>query len=195
MTKDTDETPSQPPKAHLNQNLVIAIIGAAATLMAAIIPWALDRAAQADASATVFLATATEPLVATSTGTTISASATLEVPTETVTPTEEINIFNTYMAFDFEGKFIETTFRSDQPIYLFFDLNDPQKRNIVKVIVSAVDVSGVLTDAQFYNTTDEYPELNNILLISQGGLFVGKYKVDLYLNNTLDETLEFIVTK
>ena len=30
-------------RPHLNQNLVIAIIGAVATVMAAVIPWVLDR--------------------------------------------------------------------------------------------------------------------------------------------------------
>lgn len=199
MSKETGENAPQPQKSHINQNLVIAIIGAAATLTAAILPWALDRIAEAKASPTPIPATFTvAPIEFTATTTTSAAASstpTLEPPTQTPTPTEETGIYNAYLAFDFDGKFVDTSFKSGQPIYLFFDLNDPQNRNIVRVIVSVVEVPGILVDSQYYNTINEYTSPEVRLVISQGGLTPGKYKVELILNNTLEETLELEVIK
>ncbi len=202
MTNSTGKNSPQPQKAHLNQNLVIAIIGAVATLAAAIIPWVLDRAAQAEPSPTAIQATFTvdAPTEITVTNTvevtaTASLTPTLEPPTATPTPTEETGIFNTYLTFDFAGKFVDTSFKSSQSIYLFFDLNDPKDRNIVEVIVSTVEVPGVLADTITYQILDELTPPNVKLLISSGKLSSGKYKVEIYLNNTLEETLEFEVTE
>jgi hypothetical protein len=201
MTDENNGTPPPAQKAHLNQNLVIAIIGAVATVMAAVIPWVLDRTAQSptptaiQATFTVAAPTETTDLVeAAPTHTEIPASPTSE-PTITATPTQEAGINNVYMAFDFDGKFIETSFKGGQTIYVFFNINDPLGRNIVRVIVSAVDVPGVLVDSQFYNTINEYPNPDVSIVVSQGGLKPGKYKVDIILNNTLAETLEFTVTE
>lgn len=198
MSKETGENTPQLPKSHLNQNLVIAIIGAIATLTAAILPWALDRIAEGKASPTPVPATFTvAPIESTATNTTAAASSTptLEPPTQTATSTEETGIYNTFLTFDFAGKFIKTSFRKDQSIYLFFDLNDPQGRNIVEVIVSVVEVPGILADAVTYQILDEFTDPQVKLLISSGKLSPGKYKVDLYLNNTLEQTIEFEVTK
>lgn len=199
MSKETGENAPQPQKSHINQNLVIAIIGAAATLTAAILPWALDRIAEAKVSPTpipaTFTVAPTEFTATTTTSAAASSTPTLEPPTQTPTPTEETGIYNAYLAFDFDGKFIDTTFKSGQPIYLFFDLNDPQNRNIVRVIVSVVEVPGILVDSQYYNTINEYTNPEVRLVISQGGLTPGKYKVELILNNTLEETLELEVIK
>lgn len=205
MTDEMNETPPpQPHKTPINQNLVIAIIGAVATVLAAVIPWALDRSSRAvDPTPTAIQATFTveAPLEATATvqqaaatDTEVPASPTLE-PTITATQAQETGVYNTYMAFDFEGKLPDTTFKTGQPIYVFFNLNDPLGKNIVRVILSAVDVKGVLVDSQFYNTINEYKDPNVRLIVSQGGLKPGKYKVELILNNTLDETLEFTVTE
>lgn len=200
MTNETNGVP--PPKAHLNQNLVIAIIGAVATVMAAVIPWALDRTSNDTPSPTAIQATFTAEVLPEATATNTeavvvaaSSTPTLEPPTATSTPTEEINIYNAYLAFDFDGRFTETSFKSGQPIYVFFILNDPLEKNIVRIIVSAVDVPGVLADSQFYNTINEYKDPDNRLIVSQGSLKPGAYKVDILLNNTLDETLEFTVTE
>ncbi len=201
MAKESNETPS--PKAQINQNLVIAIIGAVATVMAAILPWMLDRTSKSTPSPTAIQATFTveapPDMTATATDTVVAATAssapTLETPTATSAPSEEINIYNTYLAFDFDGKFTETNFKGGQPIYIFFNLNDPLGKNIVRIIVSAVDVPGVLADSQFYNTINEYKDPEIRLIVSQGGLEPGKYKVELFLNNTLDETMEFTVTE
>ena len=200
MTNSSGENSPQPPKAHLNQNLVIAIIGAIATVMAAVIPWVLDRTSQATTippsptaiQATFTIAAPTEEAVATNTN--IPASATAE-PSITPTATQESGIFNIYTTLDFDGKLLETNFKSGQPIYVFFSFLDPQGKNIIRVIVSAVDASGVLVDSQFYNTVNEYKDPNVRLVVSQGGLQPGKYKVDFLLNNTLEETIEFTVTK
>lgn len=198
MSNSTEGNSPHPPKAGLNQNLIIAIIGAVATLLAAIIPWMLDRASQ-DATPTPIVVQATFTAEAqeesTATQTQVAASPTPEPPTETATPAEEMGIYNTYLAFDFEGKFIETNFNNGQPIYLFFELNDPTNKNIVRVVVSAVDVPGVLVDTQYYNTINEYTDPSIRLIVSQGALAAGKYKVDILLNNTLDESIEFNVTE
>ena len=194
-----DETPPSPQKSHLNQNLVIAIIGAAATLLAAILPWALDRAAKAEPSPTAIQATFTAfaPLESTATNTDIPASLTptLEPPTVTATLTEETGIYNAYLAFDFEGTFIDNSFRKDQTIYLFFDFNDPKGRNDIKVVVSVIEVPGTLVDTVAYQIRDKFQPPTSRLAITKGNLNTGKYKVDLYLNNNLEETLEFTVTE
>jgi hypothetical protein len=197
MTEENKETPPSTQKAHLNQNLVIAIIGAVATVMAAVIPWVLDRAAQSSTPAAI-QATYTVAAPAEAIGLVETSPTNTEIPatpTISVTPTQEAGINNAYMAFDFEGKFIETSFKGGQTIYIFFNINDPLGRNIVRVIVSAVDVPGVLVDSQFYNTINEYPNPNVSLVVSQGGLKPGIYKVDIILNNTPAETLEFTVTE
>ena len=202
MTDGANENAPQPQKPHLNQNLVIAIIGAVATVMAAVIPWVLDRTSQVDPTPIAIQATFTAeaPLEATSTAeavitsTEIPATPTTE-PTVTSTPTTETGIYNAFLAFDFDGKFIETKFKSGQPIYVFFTINDPLGKNIVRVIVSAVDVPGVLADSEFYNTINEYKDPESKLNVSQGGLKPGKYKAQILLNNTLDETIEFTVTE
>lgn len=203
MTNETKETPPQ--KAHLNQNLVIAIIGAVATVMAAVIPWVLDRTSQSTPSPTAIQATFTTeaPLEFTATAINIAAAApsltptpTLEPPTATATtPTEEIGIYNAFLARDIEGNFINTSFNNDQSIYLFFDINDPNNRNIVKVTVSVVEVSGFLNGAVVNLIEDKMVNPSIVLAISKAGLNPGKYKVDIYLNNTLDETIEFDVTQ
>jgi len=202
MTDESNEIPPKPQKASINQNLVIAIIGAVATVLAAVVPWALDRASKAEPTPMVVQATftvaapveATATVQAAATNTEVPASPTSE-PTITATPTQETGIFNTYMAIDFEGKLPDISFKTGQPIYVFFNLNDPLGKNIVRVIVSAEDVRGVLADSQFYNTINEYKDPNIRLIVSQGGLKPGKYKVEFILNNTLDETLEFTVTE
>ncbi len=201
MTNDTKDNSPQAPKGHINQNLLIAIIGAVATLVAAILPWALDRAAQAETAPTAAIQTTftpSAPFDATVTSTVVAAPSatltpTLQSPATNVPSTEETGVYNAYLAFDFAGKFLETNFNQGQTIYLFFNLNDPQDRNIVRVIVSVVDVPGVLDGTQRYNTINEFTDPKNLLVISEGKLSPGKYKVDVYLNNTLDETLEFAI--
>jgi hypothetical protein len=199
MTNTTSEDSPKPPKAQLNQNLVIAIIGAVATVIAAVIPWALDRNSQATSSpaptaiqAAITTAAPTEEAAAPAAE--IPASATIE-PTIAATPTQESGIFNIYTTLDFDGKLLESNFKSGQPIYVFFNINDPSGKNIVRVIVSALEVPGVLPDSQFYNTVNEYKEPDVKLVVSQGGLQPGKYKIDILLNNTLEGTIEFTVTK
>jgi hypothetical protein len=209
MTDSASGNSPQPQKGHLNQNLVIAIIGAIATVMAAVIPWVLDRTSQATPTAIQatftsdipiqFTATDLESTATTETETevvTASSTPTLESPTATaITPTEEIGIYNAFLARDIEGNFINTSFNNDQSIYLFFDLNDPQNRNIVKVAVSVVNVPGFLKGAVVNLIEDKMVNPNIVLAISKTGLKPGKYKVDMYLNNTLDETIEFEVTE
>lgn len=202
MTDGANENTPQPQKPHLNQNMVIAIIGAVATVMAAVIPWMLDRTSKSEPTPIAIQATFTAeaPLEATATveaavtSTEIPATPTAE-PTVTSTPTAETGIYNAFLAFDFDGKLTETNFKSGQPIYVFFTINDPLGKNIVRVIVSAVEVPGVLVDSEFYNTINEYKDPENKLIVSQGGLKPGKYNAQLLLNNTLDETLEFTVTE
>lgn len=204
MTNHMDDNLPKPQKGHLNQNLVVAIIGAVATLAAAIIPWALDRAAQAEPSPTAIQSTFTETtsLEVTETNTavaivntntpTIERTGTTEV---TATSTQETGIYNIFLTFDFEGNFIDDTFRQDQSVYLFFDFNDPKSRNDIEVVVSAVDVPGVLTDTVYYQIRDKFEPPNVKLTITKGKLQPGIYKVEIYLNNTLDKTIEFTITK
>ena len=200
MKNENEDNPPPSQKTHLNQNLVIAIIGAVATILAAVIPWALDRAAKAEPDPTSAIQatfTITAPIEATATNTvfvTATQTSTPEPPTETSTPTEEIGIYNPYLTFDFEGTFIDDTFSKGQNIYLFFDFKDPKNRNDIEVILSEVEVPGIPVDNVAYQIRDRFEPSNVKLLLTKGNLTPGKYKVDIYLNNTLDETIEFQVT-
>ncbi len=203
-----DKTSSAGPKeSKISQNLLIAIIGAVTTIVAAVIPFVLSRnntspspspipiiiTAVVTATPAPFLPT--ETAVVPPTEVSFTFTPTLESPTATATATEaaQEGIFNGFLASDIKGVFATNKYKPDQIIYLFFDINDPANKNVLRIVWSVVDVKGFLPGSVRYDITDvatvkKYKTLSNH---STNPWPAGKYKVDLYLNDILQQTIDF----
>jgi hypothetical protein len=134
----------------------------------------------------------TETLVPLLTETTaITPTPTTELPIATVTP--QVGIFNGFLASDIKGVFPKTKFKPDQIIYLLFDINDPTGANIVRIVWSVVEAKGFLPGAIKSDLTDKISEEKFVLEANHVNdpWGIGKYKVELYLNDVLYETIEF----
>ncbi len=201
-----DKTSSAGPKeSKISQNLIIAIIGAAATIVAAVVPFVLSRnnASPSQSSspapliitaivtATPMPVLPTETVVIPPTEVPFTFTPTLEPPTATAAPQE--GIFNGFLASDIKGVFTTNKYKPDQVIYLFFDINDPTNKNLVRIVWSVVEVKGFLpgtvrSDITDVATVKNYKTLSNH---SANPWPAGKYKVDLYLNDILQQTIDF----
>lgn len=197
MTKDSEDTHSG--KSKINQNLLIAIIGAVTTIVAAVIPWALSKYESqplpsptpmtVTAAFTADAPTALPPL-------TLTAEPTIPpsiVPSSTPTVDAQTGIFDVYLAYDEKGDFRSTSFLPTQNIYLFFNLNDPLSRNIVKTVWIAVDVAGYQPNIIIDRSENKITTPSFTMQTNREVWELGKYKIELYLNGTLDETIEFEV--
>ena len=199
MTKESDDNYAG--KMKINQNLLIAIIGGITTIVAAIIPWALSKyEARPEPTSPPIIFTVTN--AASETTAPAVATATLEatvppslVPSFTPTADTETGIFDVYLAYDERGDFRSTSFMPTQNIFLFFNLNDPLNRNIVKTVWIAVDVAGYQPDTMIDRSENKITTPSFTMRTNKAGWDVGKYKIELYLNGTLDETIEFEVAE
>ncbi len=194
----------QPPKREINQNLVIALIGAAATILAATIPYIISlNKSQAPVPTITFIAPTEAPTFTsapptTEFTTTVEFTATSGGPTATATivPTSTpiMRLDDVYLAIDPSGEVKSDTFSSDQTIYVFFKIVDPSDIRKVKVVWSRVDVPGFDPNSEVYRTEDTILKSKGSAQVggaSFGTLNPGKYKVELYLNGQLSSTLEF----
>lgn len=195
MTKNSEN--NQGGGSKINQNMMIAIIGAVTTILAAVIPWALNKfEAQPLPTPTPIIVTAT--LESKNPTPSPSAESATPVPTNshtspTSTPTADAQtgIFDVYLAYDDKGEFRSTSFSPTQNVILFFSLNDPLKRNIVKVIWIASEVKGFQPNIVIDKTENKITTSPFSMRTNRETWDVGKYKIELYLNGTLDETIEF----
>jgi hypothetical protein len=117
------------------------------------------------------------------------------VPSFTPTVDAQTGIFDVYLAYDERGDFRSTSFMPAQNIFLFFNLNDPLNRNIVKTVWIAVDVAGYQPDAIIDRSENKITTPSFTMRTNKAGWDVGKYKIELYLNGALDETIEFEVSE
>ena len=104
------------------------------------------------------------------------SSATLTADPDNVTPT--------------------TVFSPDQNFYCVVELANAPSETTVKGVWTAVEAEGVdpnfvIDEAEV--STDEDEDIVTLSLQSDNLWPAGKYKVDLYLNDKLDRTLEFQV--
>jgi hypothetical protein len=113
----------------------------------------------------------------------------------TLTPTPEVGIFGAYLSQDENGEHKTESFSPVQTIYLFFNLRDPSGLNQVRIVWSAVEVPGFKTGAIINQTDDVIREDTFSIQANKNPWDSGKYKVDLYLNEILDETIEFEILK
>ena len=96
---------------------------------------------------------------------------------------------------DSEGASATTTFSPDQAFYAIVELANAPSDTKLKAVWTAVEVEGEQPDL-LIDQTEISAENENVFTfnLTNNGLWpVGKYKVDIYLNNTLDQTLEFQV--
>jgi len=104
------------------------------------------------------------------------------------------NIDNAWTARDYEGQQPTTVFAQNEVFYCVVDLTNAPDDTTVKAAWSVVEAEGVepnypLDEAELTSgDADLHFELSNDMLWP-----VGKYKVELYLNGELDQTLEFEV--
>jgi hypothetical protein len=189
-------------ESKINQNIMIAIIGSITTIAVAVIPILLNRSKSEPPPTPV-------PLVITATSVpdfstenlgptktlapteTAPFTPTIEAPTATATP--QVGIFNGFLASDIKGLIPKNKFKPAETIYLLFNINDPTGKNVVRIVWSVVEVKGYLagavkSDIPYIIKEEKFATLSNH---SANPWAVGKYKVELYLNDVLDETIEF----
>ena len=104
------------------------------------------------------------------------------------------NIADAKMAKDAEGQQPTTVFAQGDVFYALVQLRNAPDDTTMKAVWTAVEAEG--TDPNFkidetsLTSGDDDLQFN----LTNSGLWpVGKYKVDLYLNDKLDRTLEFTV--
>jgi hypothetical protein len=105
------------------------------------------------------------------------------------------NIASATLSANESGSPATTTFSPDQSVfYLIVELANAPDDTRVKAVWTAVEAEGV--DANFLIDEVELTSGSGTLTfnLSNNGLWpTGRYKVDLYLNDKLDRTLEFEV--
>jgi hypothetical protein len=103
-----------------------------------------------------------------------------------------MGFYDVYLALDSSGEIKSTVFPTDQPVYVFFKINDPSEQRKVKFIWLAADVAGYSPNSEVFRS--EGTLIKSKGSTSAGGIDPwkpGKYKVELYLNGLLSSTQEF----
>lgn len=104
------------------------------------------------------------------------------------------SIQDAQMAFDEEGTQPTTTFGPNDIFYCNVDLQNAPDDTSVKAVWTAVDVEGEEPNTLIDETTLETGSGTvNFQLSNTNAWPVGKYKVDLYLNDEMKKTVEFQV--
>jgi len=107
--------------------------------------------------------------------------------------TAKIN--NAKMSADSEGANETTVFSPDQTFYAIVELANAPEDTKLKAVWTAVEVEGEQLD-QLIDQAEITAGDQNVFTfnLTNDGLWpAGKYKVDIYLNEKLDQTLEFEV--
>ncbi len=105
------------------------------------------------------------------------------------------NISSAKMARDSDGNDVTTVFKGEDTFYAIVELANAPDDTSVKVVWTAVAVEGAdpdtyLDEYVFANSEDGILTFN----IENDSLWpVGRYKADVYLNDELNQTLEFEV--
>ena len=180
------ESSDLPPKRGINQNLLIGIIGAVATIIAAIIPSFINKP---EGTPTITAEATKEIPTLTSLPPTEAFTATPEPPTATATTA--FGLYDAYLALDEGGEFKTTTFSPDQFIYVFFKINDPADLGQIKAIWYTVDVAGFEPNTEIYRTEETILKSKGTAVGGGFGWKAGKYKVQLFLNSQPSTSLEF----
>lgn len=110
----------------------------------------------------------------------------------------ELSLENGRMAFDQDGTNVTTTFSSTDAFYAVADLNNAPVGTRVDAKWIVVDIPGeeansVFQEQNFVNDTEGFTGIVYFQLTNDNGWPAGSYKVELYLNDTLSQTMTFSV--
>lgn len=104
------------------------------------------------------------------------------------------NIASAILARDPDGAEPTTVFAPDEPFYLIVELANAPEDTVVKASWTAVEVQDVEPN-MLIDEAEMTSESGSLVFdLKNDGIWPsGRYKVDLYLNNELDQSLEFSV--
>lgn len=104
------------------------------------------------------------------------------------------NIGDAWLSDSEDGGTRVTTFAQDAVFYAFVDLKNAPEDTTLKAVWIAVDVEGV--EPNFVINETQFTSGSNVVTfdLSNNNLWpLGRYRVEIYLNGTLDKTLDFEV--
>ena len=104
------------------------------------------------------------------------------------------NIAEAWMSADEAGEQRVTSFAPDEIFYAQVDLQNAPDDTVLKAVWTAVEAQD--TDPNLYLTETEFTSGSDLIhfTLSNDNLWpTGTYKVEIYLNGTLTETIEFAV--
>jgi CHASE1-domain containing sensor protein len=110
----------------------------------------------------------------------------------------EMSLENLRMAFDEDGTQVTSTFSATDIFYAVADLKNAPQGTVVKSVWTAVNVENTDPGLEFQEQTIDITEENfsgtiYFQLSNDDGWPAGLYRVDVYLNDTLSQSLEFNV--
>jgi hypothetical protein len=104
------------------------------------------------------------------------------------------NISSAALAKDEAGTQPTTTFAPEDTFYVNVELANAPDDTVVKTVWTAVEVEGADPNTPLDETELESGSGTLYFNLTNSGPWpAGKYKVDIYLNEELDRTLEFVV--
>ena len=103
--------------------------------------------------------------------------------------------YQAYMVSKAGGQDIQTTvFGTDEPFYLVLDLTSAPANTTSKASWYAVSAEGVDPNLLIDEVEAQESDVITFNLSNDGPWPVGTYKVEVYINNALDQTLQFTVS-
>jgi hypothetical protein len=179
-------------KVGMNQALVIAVIGALATVLATSIPALINALNKQPSAPTLPISSDTVVISAESALVTVMPSPSAFV-TITETLAAPIGIYDAFLSLDKAGQFPSKTFSPRQTVYVVFSLNDPSGMNFVRIIWYAANVDGFPANHEIRREESTILASPYVfeMFYNKPQWKVGTYKAELYLNGSLCETLEF----
>jgi hypothetical protein len=113
----------------------------------------------------------------------------------TIAPSASSAVSGAFLASDDQGANPTTVFKNSDTFYFIVNLSSTAGISNIKAVWTAINVEGEAPNTEI-NTTDTPLDGNDIFTFNVANQQLwpaGKYKVDLYLNDKLDRTLEFEV--
>ncbi len=109
----------------------------------------------------------------------------------------QVNIVDAYMASDNSGETRVITYKPDQPFYAILEVENINPKSVVKADWYASKVENVPDNSPIDDWSSEAGK-NNVFtfdLTSPNAWPFGTYRVDLYIDNVLKQSLSFTVAR